>query len=446
MQHRISRLYLLAMPAFALGSALGWSPQDKWTQRELERVTRVIERHVEELRGHSFKRPTEVRVADRKGFLSYVLQRDAEHRSKQQQITDQDLARHLGLIPADMDLMETTLELLEQQVGGFYDPSGDTFYLMETFGGGVAKVILAHELTHALDDQLFDLDAPFRQRKGNSDALLAYSCVVEGSGTNVMNRWTLGHRDEVSNEDLIAASSMGADSLAKAPPYLWKPLMAAYLKGEAFLMVGYKQLKKERKRDEPRPSINQAIDAAFAAPPLSMEQILHPEKYWSESERDDPSTVHHSLEDFPAGWKLRSRDVLGELSLALFTQPVHKRKGLDMSNPMALLTMKYTSAAVEGWDGDEVVLLENGNARVLHLATTWDTSADAKEFRDALRAIKPALMTSQETLVGKGSQTGWIMPESKDDRWCSLVVWAGCERAAIETLLEGPLRWQVEHK
>ena len=417
-----------------------------WSQSALEQVTREIEAQVESLRGHQFVRPTAVRSADRATFLKYVLDRNDEQRSAQEQAADQALARHLGLIPADMDLMKTTLALLEDQVGGFYSPGDDTFYLMESFTGGLAKVILAHELTHALDDQLYDLDAPFAQRKDSSDALLAYSALVEGSGTNVMNRWTMSHRDQLSNEDLLAASSMGAAGLADAPPYLWKPLMAAYLKGEAFLLAGYKALKRTAEKGAERPSINDAIDKAFAAPPASMEQVLHPEKYWDEQQRDEPSRVRHELAGLPQAWRLAADDTLGELALALMTQPIEERGGLDMSNPLAILGVQYTSPAAAGWDGDEVVLLTREGASVLQLATCWDSARDASEFRAAMEPLMPGLAARQAELLAAGSQSGWSLRPGADESQLALVLWAGCEPVELEALLEGALAWSVERK
>jgi hypothetical protein len=62
-----------------------------------------------------------------------------------------------------MDLLAKTMELLTEQVGGFYSPASETFYLMRSFTGDAARIILAHELCHALDDQHFDLDLGFER-------------------------------------------------------------------------------------------------------------------------------------------------------------------------------------------------------------------------------------------------------------------------------------------
>jgi len=92
----------------------------------------------------------------------------------------------------------------------------------------------------------------------------------------------------------------------------------------------------------------------------------------------------------PAGWKVLGEDTVGELGLGLLTTPLAERKGIDPDNLMALATLTYTGAASKGWGGDRVVLLANGDSRLLVLATVWDTETDADEFRAAIEPIVAA--------------------------------------------------------
>jgi len=428
-------LRILTSCLAALGLSLpALAQSDAWTKEELERVTRRIEKQVEQLRGHEFLRPVKVFLADKKGFIDYALERSGEMQDEARTQALELVAKHLGLIPVDMDMMETTLALLEEQVGGFYDPGKEAFYLMESFTGGVAEVILAHELTHALDDQLHDLDGTLEQRTDSSDAIFAYSAVVEGSGTNAMQRWTLQNMDRLTMSDLTEASSMGTDGLADAPPYLWLPLLGTYMKGEAFLTRG---------RGIAKVEINAAIDRAFSSPPASTEQILHPEKYWDPAKLDSPSTLRHDLSGVPEGWKVMTTDTMGEIGLAMFATPAAKRQGFDASSPFALMALQYTNRAASGWDGDQLVLLgrEDG-ARVLHLATSWDRERDADEFRDALEAQLEGLLAAQKQL-GEG-RGGWLVFDYADPRQLSFALYSGCEEADVMALREGPLSWSEE--
>jgi hypothetical protein len=162
--------------------------QETWSQGQLETATARIMKDIEELRGKKFLRAVDTSLTNREEFIEHAKARIASMVPAEQLLGSEVMAKMLSLIPPEMDLMATTFEILEEQVGGYYDPQADTFYLMESFTGPMAEIILAHELTHALDDQLFDLDGGLRARIEDSDASAAYSAVVEGSGTSAMNQ------------------------------------------------------------------------------------------------------------------------------------------------------------------------------------------------------------------------------------------------------------------
>ena len=152
--HTILPLGLLALPALL--------PQDAtpntWDQAALEAVTAKIQKQIETLRGDTFRSPVKVELTDAAGLVAYAKKRLEVTETEVSLHADELSMKHLGLIPMDMNYLETTFAMLEEQVGGFYDPASDSFYLMDRFSGGLAKIILSHELTHALDDQLFDID------------------------------------------------------------------------------------------------------------------------------------------------------------------------------------------------------------------------------------------------------------------------------------------------
>ena len=302
----------------------------------------------------------------------------------------------LGFVPPDMDVLEAQLELLEAQVGGFYDPGGKTFYLMDACPKGIAGVILAHELGHALDDQLYDIDAGALARSQVTDRALAYHMVVEGSGTAVMTRWTVDHAGDLDIGALTEMQNEANAGMSAAPEYLWKPLLGSYMVGAAFLaktdkiMVG-----------QSSPGSNESIEAAFGEPPRSTEQALHPEKYWDAERIDEPTRVTVATDALPEGWNLLREDVLGELVLAILTTPEAQR-GVDFSNPFAVIGIEYTNDAAAGWDGDACVLVGNGDARFLRLATVWDSERDAAEFYGAMLGAVGVLEAAAKQLGKRG--------------------------------------------
>ncbi|MDZ4772153.1 MAG: hypothetical protein SGI72_03365 [Planctomycetota bacterium] len=401
------------MLSFALALALQTPAETPsktvWTQADLERVSDEIRVQVEDLRGMKFKAPVAVRLTDKKGFFEYALSRQEKTESPAKQSRDETTAKLLGLIPPSMDYQAEMLKILEEQVGGFYDPSSNTFFLMETFTGGVAKIILAHELTHALDDQYFDIDGTLAKCGEDTDATIAFQAVVEGSGTGLMNQWFLKHRKEVTPSDLEAAQNLGADILAEAPPYMWKPLLAVYLTGDSFLArrSGLNALMKAATTAD--------VETAFKAPPRSSEQILHSKKYWDPDHKDEPLHVSVSADALPVDWQVAGVDTLGELYLGLLTTPLAQRKGLDLSNPFSVLAVEYTNEAAEGWGGDRLVLLRRGDDSLLQLVTAWDTKKDADEFAAALGESQKSPLIPVFSGPERTVEAGWVAGSTPTD-------------------------------
>ncbi|MAE29694.1 MAG: hypothetical protein CMJ87_12060 [Planctomycetes bacterium] len=406
------------------------SPErEGWSQEELERISQEIRVELEGYRGRKGSGPVAVELTDGPGFMAYAQRRLEATETPADIQAWQDTCVMLGLIPADMDLMEVTLKLMEGQVGGFYDPGQDTFYLMENYTGGVAKIIIAHELTHALDDQWFDIDGTLESLGGNSDAELAYQAVVEGSGVSAMNRWTMEHIAELNLADIAAAQAGSQEAMANAPPVIWKPLMAVYLRGESFLRRTSSVMNMTMATAE-------AADVArvFAAVPRSSEQILHPEKYWDAEQLDEPLTVRVDVGELPAGWRVVTEDTLGELSLALVVEPFAKRRGLQLNNPMAIMGVRYTGPATEGWGGDRLVLLAKDGARVLFLASEWDRPQDAAEFYEALSGLREDLEKRLAKAAGDGP-SGLQLRRGREGAHVRLVTWTGVGEEQVAELL-----------
>ncbi|MBC8514909.1 hypothetical protein H8D30_03500 [bacterium] len=345
----------------------------------LEEESKLIQSDLSEIRGLPFLRDVAVASINTEGFLDYARRRMEMENSPEEQASWEVAASLLGLLPPQTDIEAETLSLLEEQVGGFYDPPTETMYVMEGFEGGVARMILAHELTHALDDQHYGLDEGIEARQGNSDALFAYQAVVEGSGVAMMTRWMIAHITELSREDLQEAQGAGSAGFGTAPPLLWKPLIAVYMAGDLFLKAGPNAPHTMMKQ-----AVGEDIDTALETPPLSSEQILHPEKYWSDEERDDPVVVQWDASRLLAGWAVVGEDTLGEILLALLTTSPDQGGGFDPNNPLSLLRLRFTNDAAKGWGGDRYIHIQRGEEHALRLHTVWDTPKDAAEFGVAL--------------------------------------------------------------
>ena len=420
-------LCALTLSLFATRALAQDSPAPPvWSQSELEALAREVQGQIEELRGERFRESVAVKVADRSTLVAYMKQRTEEMEPPEKLAADERVAKLLGLIPPDMDLLATTYRLLEDQVAGFYDPPSKTFFLMDSMPKGIAGPILAHELVHALDDQLYDLDATMMELKDDSDALQAFRFVVEGSGTAGGNRWTMEHMGEFDLSGFQELMDEQQASLAAAPEWLWKPLLGAYLQGAAFLTRAKGILEGQTKAVSA-----EDIARAFRERPRSTEQVLHPEKYWEPALRDDPRTIRFELGDLPDGWQHLREDTLGELGLALVAQRRDGATALDFENPMSILSVRYTNEAAEGWDGDRLVLLGKEGESWLRLATVWDSERDAGEFYGMLQAVLPDLERACQALAetaGPRARSGVALAYGERREEVVLTMWSGIAR------------------
>jgi hypothetical protein len=293
-----------------------------------------------------------------------------------------------GLIPETMDLGRYLPDLLSSQVAGFYDPDDKYMTLVDPAKGGAGKretkeermenedMVLVHELTHALQDQHFNLHR-FEERDPLSDGGAAKKALVEGDATLTMLDANLKMSFEAmpgmdtiltsmmqDPEKMLAGSASfpGAEEMRAAPAWIRDTLMFSYLQGLTFCMSAR------------RMGGQVLLDYAFTTdPPRSSEQILHPEKW--HTRRDDPVGLRFpDLAGELPGYRKASEGEMGELGLQiLFRQDLKNREQAD------------TAAA--GWGGDRFAVYEKGSGRLIVWLTDWDTEADAGEFQGALRSV-----------------------------------------------------------
>jgi hypothetical protein len=215
---------------------------------------------------------------------------------------------------------------------------------------------VAHELTHALEDQRFDFDLD--RLVAGDDAALAYTALIEGTATAMMYRY-VEHRfgPEETFGGLAASAFQPTGNL---PPFLMAQLLFPYTAGEAFV---------SRLLEVGRDDWTVVNAALRVRPPVSTEQVLHPEAYL---EGDEPRRVTvRAPAALGGGWRLLRTATLGEW----LTGRLLARAGGTSWND-----------AAAGWGGDRALLLGRGDDRALVARWAWDTRKDADEFTRALRA------------------------------------------------------------
>ncbi len=390
-----------------------------WNLERMREVARQIQGEIEDLRGLEFESPVRIELADRASFLAYAQAALEADGGEERLRREEEVAKLLGLVPGDLDLVGLTAAVLVEQVGGFYDPATETFYVMDSVQPDLARIVIAHEFTHALDDQHFDLGGNRMRLAGDADAAMAYHAVVEGSGMELMFEWARRHMDtEALARVASAQKELPTDLVSQAPPAVWKPLVALYYQGQAFL--------RRQKRPSPlgSPARIGDVDRALLNPPRSTEQVIHPLKYWNPDHLDEPRALTVDVENLPEEVTLLHQSTLGELHAAMVTTPYDERGGLDVSFG-GVLGLRFTNTAATGWGGDRYALLGAGDGRLLIWATRWDSVQDADEFAAALSDVSDGINEAKATAPDHDSDLCGIRITRQEGDGVEVISWTG---------------------
>lgn len=376
--------------------AVSVASETKIDPAEAKTQAAAIVKQIEELRGLKFKQPVPVEVIDDDRAREYMLARLDRFGIRSQMNVTGEAYRMLGLLPEGVDLVESMLDVMRDQAGGFYDPDRKTFYLLDDMPPILAPMIIAHELTHALEDQHFDLDGRLKKALADDDRLFAIGAVHEGSAMVVMTQFTARQlmTGKTTPADLAAQAEAQAgqqEMLKGLPQVLTRQLLGPYLLGASFLTRG--NLMQAATGGYP---VEDAA-RAFASGPVSSEQVLHPEKFWDPGQRDDPREVSLSGTGEALGkrWKLAAEGVLGELVLGVLVGAEVPSEAQTMLGGSAA----WTNQAAAGWGGDRWQLWKRGNKAVALAVIEWDSETDAGEFVEALPEDRGFEVISQGTRV-----------------------------------------------
>ena len=235
----------------------------------------------------------------------------------------------LGTVDADFDYRASVIALMSSQLLGFYDPKQKTFFVGGDLGGEEADVTLWHELVHALQDQHYDLSKLTDWQPDLGDSQAAVHALAEGDATSAMLDAMLKPRGGSAlelPEGLMSAQSVLGSATSAAPPVLVRSLLAPYVDGLAF--TNYLR----------RRGGFAAVDEAWRTPPVSTEQLLHPEKFLA---HEAPMVV--PLPPGPAHapqLKERFHDVMGEQTVRLLLEE--------------WLPARTAAEAASDWGGDRL--------------------------------------------------------------------------------------------
>ena len=357
----------------------------------LVEIADEITRQVSALRGLPQKTPFQRGVLSRTEIVKKLRERMAKEFTQEEVRVEAGMLKRLGLLPEGIDYEQTLLDMLAEQVAGFYDPYARTLYIADWLPIEMQRPALAHEIEHALQDQHFDLRKFSAPLKEDGDRQLAHSAVVEGDGTAVMleySRRAAGRTNAQMGEDMrrlgkqmMQLSMSATPAFQKAPAALRETLVFPYAAGLEFVLARLDGSRDGQAGDKVGTAAFSRVDELFRDPPDSTEQILHPEKY---SPRERPVRITAAPISALSPRREVRRDVMGELVFKLW---------FDSQLPES-----QAAEAAAGWGGDRLVAYEGEGDTLpaLVILSAWDSDSDAKEAELAARKVLMALAGVKE--------------------------------------------------
>jgi hypothetical protein len=314
-----------------------------------------------EITGLKLRTPLKKSLRSREQIRAYVINEMNEDKDAAERYAGQRSAEAFGLLPKGFNLDSFMVDLLTEQIAGLYDPKAHEFYVADWIPAADQKMVMAHELTHALQDQHFQIEDWAKAARPNDDAELARESVLEGSAMAAMVDYLLQGTGR-SLQDLpdIDPSMLIGDMestpmLKKAPPFLKDALIFPYLDGLNFSAAVL------------RPDGWSALSEIFAKPPVSTQQILHPALY--KSGKIPPKVTVPSMDkEVGPEWAKLEDNIMGEFG---WKEVLKQFLGEERATPVSA-----------GWNGDRYVVYEQRKTKKLLLITRLDlaTEGDADRF------------------------------------------------------------------
>jgi len=345
---------------------------DEWDSR----VSDLVD-FVESERGLDFDHPVPVEFLSDEEYSS-------ETRIDESTVTDADRTAMeedsatlvaLGLVPADLDLLEAGNDLTDSGTLAFYDPTRERVVVRGDDLTPALRGTLVHELTHVLQDQHFDLEQP--PPTNTAGAYEAQAAIVEGDAMRIETAWvdTLSAADQDTYwNDNMSAGDASEEDLAAVPGALQAQFAAPYAFGEPLVTL----LALSGGNDE--------VDRAFEDPPVTSEQLIDPRALFAGDEAVDVDTP-----EIPDGGDRLGR--AGELGattlLVALAERIDAFQALD---------------AVDGWGGDSAVAYKLDGRTCLSARLVGDTPADTEELYQALDAWAATGPASVTSVAAEGDQ------------------------------------------
>jgi hypothetical protein len=387
-------------------------PAKAATNAEFAAAAEEVLQQMSEITGLKLRSPLKKSLRSREQIRAYVVNEMNEDKDVAERYAGQRSAEAFGLLPKGFNLDAFMVDLLTEQIAGLYDPKAHEFYVADWIPAADQKMVMAHELTHALQDQHFQIDDWAKAARPNDDAELARESVLEGSAMAAMVDYLLQGTGR-SLQDLpdIDPSMLIGDMestpmLKKAPPFLKDALIFPYLDGLNFSAAVL------------RPKGWSALAGIFANPPVSTQQILHPALYLA-GKTPPKVTVPSMDKDVGTDWSKLEENLMGEFG---WKEVLKQFLGEERATPVS-----------SKWNGDRYVVYEQKKTKRLLLIARLDlaTEGDAEKF---FATYSEALKKKYEQRTGEDEQREYLSFDTSEGD-----VFLRCVATACVTLEGGEL-------
>ena len=330
------------------------------SEADFARAADEVLKDMSGITGLSLKTPLKKTLRSREEIRAYVIRQMNEDKDEAKRYADAKSAEAFGLLPKNFDLDSFMVELLTEQIAGLYDPKSHEFYIANWIPLEDQRMVMAHELTHALQDQHFQIETWLKAARPNDDAELAREAFLEGSAMAAMVDYLLlGTGKSIANmpefDPSILTGDIGSSpSLQKAPPFIKDSLVFPYFAGMTFTAA------------ELKPGGWSSLQKIFLTAPASTQQIMHPDLY--KSGHVPPAVTLPSVDaNLGKGWKKLDENLMGEFG---WLEILKQFLGDARAKPLA-----------SAWEGDRYQLFENQPSKRLLLISRLHLSSQENAVR-----------------------------------------------------------------
>jgi hypothetical protein len=319
-----------------------------------------------EISGLKLRHPVPCDFISKEKVNEFLKKRVKESASPEELRAEELTLKKFGLVPPDFKLADTTVDLLTEQAAAFYDYDRKKLFITETTSEESQEPVLAHELSHAIADQNFNLAKYIRKGEKNDDGSTARMAVMEGQATWLMSEYLarrMGQSLKASPNlakmmSRVSESSGQFPIFDQSPLYLQITLVFPYTEGMLF------------QNEVIRRNGDEGFAEVFRRAPVSTQQIIHPEKYFENEQPTSPDLPDPHL---PSSYKSLVGGTLGELDHQVL---IEQFAGKPRSEEIA-----------PHWRGSNFELRENKKeSRVVLLYTVeWDGEEAARNYFEVYR-------------------------------------------------------------